>query len=278
MGWTFQHKPLLGTPLDGSEPLSQGLVGLWLMNKGSGNKVFDLSGNREILTFGAGAASPIWVPGEHDSAISFDGGDNITGAALKSPLSLPVTIVAYAKFDSTGGWDPIFSSHDVNGQYHGVLLHNRTSTDMVWLQYGDGDGVTSNDRRTKEGTTALVADRWYHLAGVIRGAGDMDIYVDGVEDGGSYSGTGDVMSISSGVPTIGQWFAPTDNWLSGDVGYIYLYNNRALTASEIALLYRNPFIMFERDPIELWVGSVGAVVAGNAGIMTTNTGFWGPTF
>jgi len=253
-----KQKPILGRQVNWAHPLSNGLKFLMLGNEGSGSKVFDLSGNGNTGTFGAGAASPIWVPGGHGSAISFDGGDNITGEALSS-LSLPVTIVAYVKFDGAGGWDPIFSSHDVNGQYHGVLLCNRTSTDIVWLQYGDGNGTTSNDRRTKEGTTALVADRWYHLVGVIRGAGDMDIYVDGIDDGGSYSGTGGAMSISSGIPTIGQWLAPTDNWLSGKVGYIYLYNNCALSASDVVLLYKDPFCFMQPTWNYYWYGGIGVV-------------------
>ena len=40
-----------------------------------------------------------------------------------------------------------------------------------------------------------------------------------------------------------------------------VYWNRALTASEIALLYREPFCMFEQDPIELWsAATLGAPV------------------
>ena len=55
-----------------------------------------------------------------------------------------------------------------------------------------------------------------------------------------------------------------------------LFYKRILSASEISLLYREPFCMFERDPIELWsAATLGAPPVGNLGIMTTNTGFWG---
>jgi len=56
-----------------------------------------------------------------------------------------------------------------------------------------------------------------------------------------------------------------------------LIYNRILSASEIAQLYREPFCMFDRDPIELWTGAMGGGVppVGNAGIMTCNAGYWG---
>jgi hypothetical protein len=68
-------------------------------------------------------------------------------------------------------------------------------------------------------------------------------------------------------------------FMAGHVDVPTIYN-RALSASEIIQLYREPVIMFERDPIELWVGStsIEEPPVGAAGIMTTNTGFWGPTF
>jgi len=39
------QKPLLGTPIDWSAPLSQGLTMAWLMNEGCGDRVFDSTGN-----------------------------------------------------------------------------------------------------------------------------------------------------------------------------------------------------------------------------------------
>jgi len=37
----------------------------------------------------------------------------------------------------------------------------------------------------------------------------------------------------------------------GNISHVYLYN-LALSASKIAKLYREPFCMFDHDPIELW--------------------------
>ncbi len=53
--------------------------------------------------------------------------------------------------------------------------------------------------------SSLAANHWYTVAGVIRGHNDMDIYLDGVDDGGSYSGTATSMDTSSGKPAFGRW-------------------------------------------------------------------------
>ncbi len=244
-----QLKPTRGTFLpkpDGSPEgcLTASLTGCWLMNEGAGNTVFNLGGKGKTMTFAAGAAKPVWQGGKSGSSLYFDGCDYTNGPNLGT-LSLPLTIVASIKRSTTGVWDPILITHEVNNKYYGAALVIH-STGIVWLQYGDGDANTSYDRNTKSGTSSLAADQWYHLAGVIRGQNDMNIYLNSADDGGSYSGTATTMDTSSGVPVFGRWIAPdNDHFLTGNIEYVYLFN-RALSAPEIALLYREPFCMFTR--------------------------------
>jgi len=226
------------------------LIGCWVMNEGTGDTVFDMSGNGNIGTFASGASRPVWQRGKSGSSVYFDGGDKIIGPSLGA-LSLPLTIVASIRRSSTGVWNPIFVTHEVDNCYYGAALIIQDA-DTVWLQYGDGDGNTSNDRNTRHGASSLAANRWYTIAGVIRGQNDMDIYLDGVDDGGSYSGAGTTMDTSNGEPALGRWAAlSTDQYLTGNIEYVYLFN-RALSDSEITLLYREPFCMFarpERPPL-----------------------------
>jgi len=242
-----QLKPIRGKFLpkpDGSPEgcLITSLIGCWLMNEGTGDKIFDLSDNGNIGTFDSGAARPEWQGGKSGSSIYFDGGDSISCPGLGA-LSLPITIVASIKRSATGVWDPIFSTHIVDDVYYGVSL-NIYSSNAIWLQYGDGGGNFAANRNTKNGTSSLSSNQWYTIAGVIRGQNDMDIYINGVDDGGSYSGSATSMSTSSGVPSFGRWPALTsDQYLTGNIEYVYLFN-RALSASEIALLHREPFCMF----------------------------------
>jgi hypothetical protein len=220
------------------------------MNEGTGDTVFDFRRKGNIATFGSGAARPVWQSGRSGSSIYFDGGDYIHSQGLGA-LSLPLTITASVKRTAAGGWDPIVITHEVNNIYYGAFLIIRNDN-TVWLQFGDGTGNASPDRNTKHGTSSLAANRWYTIAGVIRGQNDMDIYIDGVDDGGSYSGTAATMNTSSGLPALGRWIAAdTDQYLTGNIEYVYIFN-RALSACEIALLHRKPFCMFTR-PGRAWL-------------------------
>lgn len=237
---TFFSKPAVGP----AGCLIASLTACWLMNEGTGDTIFDFGDKRNIVTFGSGTERPVWQAGQYGSCIYFDGGDFINGPSI-GDLSLPLTIIASVKRSSTGNYDPIFNTHEIDNIYYGACLIIRTDN-TVWLQFGSGGGNGSGDRNTKHGTGSLVANKWYTIAGVIRGQNDMDIYIDGVDDGGSYSGTATTMSTSSGVPALGRWLATaTDQYIIGNIGYVYLFN-RALSASEIALLYREPFCMFAK--------------------------------
>ena len=66
------QKPLLGTSLDWNHPLSEGLIGCWVMNEGAGNKIYDLSGSgiHGVITGG------IWV----GQGINFNGSSDFISA------------------------------------------------------------------------------------------------------------------------------------------------------------------------------------------------------
>ena len=267
-----QLKPIRGKFLpkpDGSPEgcLIASLIGCWLMNEGSGDRIFDLSGNGNIGTFGSGAARPVWQGGKFGSSVYYDGGDNVSCPNLGT-LSLPITIVASIKRSATGVWHPIFVTHEVDNCYYGAALIIQSS-DKVWLQYGDGDGNTQFDRNTRHGVSSLAANQWYTIAGVIRGQNDMDIYLDGIDDGGSYSGAGTTMDTSSGVPAFGRWPAlSTDQYLTGNIEYVYLFN-RALSASEISLLYREPFCMFAETGRPPLIGGQIVNLSGASGALSS---------
>jgi hypothetical protein len=62
----------------------------------------------------------------------------------------------------------------------------------------------------------------------------MDLYVNGIDDGGSYSGTGDSLAYSSGNSRVG-WFYSSEGHLDGKIDEVAIYN-RALTAEDIQML------------------------------------------
>jgi hypothetical protein len=113
---------------------------------------------------------------------------------------------------------------------------------LLLAHIGDGTGKSSNDQRWKAGTTALTVDRWYHVAAVIRGGVDMELYIDGANDGGTYGGSGGSLkyagangsSFVGGVDSAIGVLAPFD----GEIDDVAIFN-RALTEGEIQQIYQD---------------------------------------
>ena len=87
----------------------------------------------------------------------------------------------------------------------------------------------------KYSNSELAGNTWYHVAGIIRGPTDMDIYINGVQDVGSYDGSGSSLRYSAGNATL-DGKSITGTLFSGDIDEPMFFN-RALTADEVKELY-----------------------------------------
>lgn len=152
--------------------------------------------------------------------------------------SLPISIAFRVKFnDLTVQKSWILSTNYSIDSYNGVLVN--TNGSQIQFSFGDGQiGVTSGaTRRTKTATTALIEGQWYYIVGVIRGATDMDIYVDCINDLGTYSGSGGSMNYNSALGSIGRGdvagFDPY--YLDGSIDD-FRYWNRALSPDDVQSL------------------------------------------
>jgi len=102
--WT--NKPPLGTQLNLAHPLSRGLIGYWPMNERMGDKVNDISGNRNTgacmaMSFPPAATSG-WNPGLKGSCLSFDGTSdyiNVNHNVMLNPTNT-ITVIVWAKFSA----------------------------------------------------------------------------------------------------------------------------------------------------------------------------------
>jgi len=90
--WPYQHKPMLGQQVDRSHPCAKGLVGFWLMNEGTGNRIQDLSGNRITGTL---VADTHFVPGKFGSALGFDGTGDYVSIGQPQVLTSGITCLLY---------------------------------------------------------------------------------------------------------------------------------------------------------------------------------------
>ena len=74
------------------------------------------------------------------------------------------------------------------------------------------------------------------MAAVVRGETDMNVYVNGAEDGGSYSGSGGSLTYGNGNASIGTCHY-ANTYLNGDIDDVRVYE-RALSPEEIQRLYQ----------------------------------------
>ena len=262
------RKPPLGAVRNPYLPINQGIVGDWLMNEGSGNTVADLSGNSiegtvSVFTWGSSLNGPA-----------------LTTASVNSVVSLPAS---YTPLDGISTFSVVMNVNiSAMGADRGLfytdthakgisLWADEAGSDRFTLYMDTSDGNTG----TLNGSTNVALNTWYQVVFTYDGT-TVRLYVNGVAEGNEfpYAHTG-TLDVTGSNYSFGNDSNLGKDFI-GTLDYTYLYN-RTLSATERAQLYREPFCMFDRDPIELWTGAMGGGVppVGNAGIMTCNAGYWG---
>jgi len=227
------QKPCLGLQVNWGHPLARGLVGCWLINEGSGNKVFDSSGNGNN-GIAAGTTSEIsWQSGPDGSVVDFVGNAiAYFDVGITFGATQPFTIIICAERDGT----------DIEG----IVCGNPDGTnDYIWLGYsttgvyweGANDGWDT-------GNIGLVPVAWNVYAFTSDGKGANStrrVYLNGI-----LVATSAANKIGSFIlKGIGNGYSNAIYAFDGRVKYASAYN-RILSASEIALRYREPFCMFDQ--------------------------------
>jgi len=131
-------------------------------------------------------------------ALSFDGVDDYVDLGnIYDDLTLPLTISAWIYLDP-GGLGTIFASQDnthIYNGFHFFIVHT-----AIIIEYGDGKGNNSPEfRRGKAAPVENIFGKWVQVTAIMRGADDMDVFLNGVNIGGSYIGTSE-SSMNSALP------------------------------------------------------------------------------
>lgn len=239
-------KPFRGIQLNKTHPLSRGLVGCWLFNEGTGNKVFDLSGKWNPGTL---QGDTVFQPGRFGHCLYFDKTDDYVdcgaGSTLKDlgPLTYSVWINPYSEGEYNHGF--IFAKKTSGG---GSITNQKSfyigHTKLLIFHV---DYTTTNLERITSDNT-LGFNNWYHAAVTWDGsksASNVHIYINGVE--ASYKTTTDAVGNVGSDASYNQLIGDYSGSLGCFEGLIDLpmIFNRALKVEEIQQLYREPFRMFE---------------------------------
>ena len=237
------QKPVTGIPLRPDRHWSKdGLFGCWLMNEGSGNMVNDLSGNgvSAVLT-----NSPTWIA----EGINFTGTSHaLLPVGFGDKLSGDFTLIAGIRINSVASFGTLFDTRAGSG--NGI--------DFYW-NIAPGAGFhavvdTGSEIQLEDTTASTVGD---YVVALTRVGSDIRLYVNGnLQDSDTLAGT----ASESTTPKIGNQANNGAPFAAiGDMKWFYAYD-RGLSASEIALLYREPFRMFEKgDRVLLQSGAAAGV-------------------
>lgn len=239
-------KPHLGTPINHAYSLGPagGLVLAPVMNENGGSTVFDLSGNRNTGTFGGNIS---WISGKFGPAIDFPNG-------ASDYITIPYSnILAAVNDDITYS---IWVSIDAFIDFDGVICQTGSDLGYQIILLAAGNGIRFRCRAGGSwknlDSTGYSTGTLYHLVLRHDGANDeLEGFVDGVSIGTVATG---VINQSTGDYELGR---ANGNTFNGQFSHGLVYN-RILSASEIALQTREPFVMF-KDPNE--VAILGGFVA-----------------
>lgn len=207
--------------------LSDGLVGYWPFDEGSGTVAHDKTQNANDGTL-INMEEADWVDGVSGKCLEFDGGDEQVRlpnvSALKPTAAITLSLWCYAHTINSN--DYLFLCGRDNSSGYMIRVTNNNFLFKLW-----GTGAT-------EVFTGAIANVWTHLVITYQSGIGGIAYKNGVAVG-TLANVGDITysEIYGGYPSIGSHSGLY--YFDGLIDGIRIYN-RALTQAEITFLYNNP--------------------------------------
>jgi len=247
----------LSAPKDASaglpSSLSEGLVGYWNFDVGTGTSAPDLSGNGNTANLGVGSSAPSWSAGKFGSGLDFEY-DNQTYATLGTPSALNnlpqgnFTVSVWVKVESYPyATQPVLIGRGYN---RWQLYFQYEGKPLLQVALSTTNAIARSD-------TVMSTNAWHHIVGVYDSNKKIAyLYQDGKEV--SYTGT-------NGAHTTGSGTYPDDSsrqmnigarsdfysnsFFDGTIDEVRIYN-RALSPAEVRALYEwapGPVAHFKLD-------------------------------
>lgn len=265
----YHQKPLLGklplwTPNPAGIPAP---IGAWVMNEGSGNMIFDISGNGNN---GEKSGAPVWVSTKVGAGINCVGTDasyNCGNSNLFNFVSQDFTVavrlipksgqVAYGVFISRG-------QYQVDGWY--IQVDNSVARDGVLFTFQQA-GVSQEIRVSNVLNVNQVCDCVFVRKGELG-----SIYIDGIETG--YADRDAIVSPTTSTRNLylGRYDSIETDF-TGILIHTYIYH-QALTQNQAIYLHQHPYYAWEYP--NLWQYYVAEAAGGLSAPNPFNRPFAGP--
>src|SRR5690606_25234218 len=111
---------------------------------------------------------------------------------------LPVSFSFKIKFLTYPGPKLFFANDYAHNNYYGLYL-NVTQSGHFNASYGDGGPQNPTSRRTASTNIQLSTNTWYDITVVIKGATNVDFYINCESENASFAGTGGSLAYSTGT-------------------------------------------------------------------------------
>jgi len=237
-----------GVEIDLDHPLADGLVGAWIMNEGSGTTIHDLTGNS---SFDSASGTPEFVSSKagiglytsntDTECVKVELGNN---PDWDSPYTIVFGFVPSTTLDNVFNPDYLIGTNSVGGEiWEGPMNLGITDAGKIDLWYRSTAGW---DENVIDAKTSWAADEFFQVA-YSNDFSEVKGYVDGVYQQ-TFTPAAPLYDASNDLLGIGN--RPEGGTVSSDLINIYLFiYDRVLTASEIAWIYNEPYVMFKNKTI-----------------------------
>lgn len=240
-------KPLRGTQLNRAHPLTRSLDLCWLFNEGAGDKVSDLSGNGSTGTL---QGAPSWGTGRFGSTLYYNGSDECVQTSSPVIISPAISASLWFKADelpsARAEKGTLLVQRTTGSPYQSFRTLIRDTDDKILLLIYNSSGVNTVSISSD---SAIQTEIWYNVVFILDSNYDACMYVNGVQqtganNAGSFYSANDVLRLGSRTGTVDDF--------KGKIDLVTIFN-RSLSSTEIRLLNREPFCMFERSKSVEWI-------------------------
>jgi hypothetical protein len=232
-------KPIVGTRIDPTHPLAQGLVAAWVFNEGGGTPFEVVRGKPP-----SSAASFAWGTGAYGLHGVFNGSSSVLGYNAVAPNTSVISLAGSCTLNTLSASNMLIERSPINTIWEVYFASSNSS--FNWLC---GAGGTVRNKIPAASLTAGKRFSWGITdTGVGTGASNgSTMYLNGVAQAAGGGASNLPAVASSATIYLGAYDNGVGGFLSGSQDYIFIWNY-ALSAASMAAIAADPWQIFRPAP------------------------------